>query len=378
MQKLTLVLLMVVSLVLSTRAFSAPEYRIGPEDEVRVTVLRHAEFSGEFFVPQDGTVDLPGLGPVRVSGMTLQELSDHITRTLSDRLRSPEVSVTLKMQGMQRVYVLGSVRLPGVYDYKPGWRLAECVAAAGGHLGQASDCQARLVKAAGGEQKMVKLQDVLSASPDANLAVDPGDVLSIESVRTLPVYVTGTVKTPGMYQLREGGGILEALTLAGGPLANAALSAVTVTHLSGTKETVNLVPLMQDGSSSANPKLDPGDLVVVPESNKKMAVLGNVARPGAFSMRDGEQVRLADALAMAGGTTKQSNLQSVLVISMQDGKENRKAYNLSSFLKTGEIAANPVIEPGNVVFVGKDKGANWPSIASSLYLVTLMQNVLTD
>lgn len=368
----------IASLAFSARTLTASElYRLAAEDIVCLTVLRHPEFSGEFLIPQDGKVNLPAIGMVKASGMTLQELSDYVTKHLSDRLRSPEVSSALKTQGMQRVYVLGSVKLPGVYDYKPGWRIAQCIAAAGGYLGEASECQARLIKASTGEQSTVKLENLLDADSDTDLPVEPGDVLSIELVRTLPVYVTGTVKNPGMYKLREDGGVLEAITLAGGPLDTAALSGVTITHLSGKNDKVDLVPLMRQGISGANPRLEPGDLVVVPESNKKIAVLGNVAQAGSFPLRDGEEVRLVDALALAGGMVKQSNLESVLVISMHNGREDRKTCNLAKFLQSGDSASNPIVEPGNIVFVGKNNGANWPALVSGLSVTSLIYNILT-
>lgn len=376
MLKSALMVLVIASLILPARA-NASEYRLGAEDDIIVTVLRHVEFSCELLIPQDGMINLPAVGLVKASGMTLNELTDYITKHLSDRLRSPEVSVVLKTQGMQRVYVLGSVKLPGVYDYKTGWRIAECIAAAGGNSGEASDCEVRLLKASTGDQKTVKLDDVFAAGSKSNLSVDPGDVLNVEAVRTQPVYVTGKVRLPGMYKLRVDGGLLEAITLAGGSLDNAALSSVTVTHVSGKSETVNLIPLMQSGTGSGNQKLEPGDLVVVPQCDGKIAVLGSVARPGYFPVVDGDEVRLAGALALAGGTIKQSNLDEVLVVSMENGQEKRQLCNIAKFLKSGDAASNPVIKPGDVVFVAKNGRADWPSVLNGLSVTTLLYNVLT-
>ncbi len=377
MRKSIVMMVVLVSILLSVQALATADYRLGAEDVVTVAVLRHEEFSGEFMIPQDGIVDLPAVGQVKATGMTIKELSDYITKGLSDRLQSPEVSVFLKNQGMKRVYVLGSVKTPGVYDYKPGWRIAECVAAAGGNLGEASDCEARLLKGSTGEQTVVKLEDVLAPGSQSNLAVEAGDVLSIESVRLLPVYVTGMVKNPGMYSLRKDGGLLEAIALSGGPLDTAAISKVTITHISGKCETVDLKPLMLSGNSSANRKLEPGDLVVVPESNRKIAVLGNVTAPGYFALRDGESVRLTDALAMAGGTAKQSNLDGVMVIGVENGKEKRQLCSVTKFLKAGDLSSNPIMEPGTVVFVAKNGKADWQTVLSGLSVTALTCNMLT-
>ena len=375
MRKSILMILVVASIVISAQALAAPDYRLGAEDIITVTVLRHDEFSGEFMIPQDGIVDLPAVGQVKASGMTIKELSDYITKHLIDRLQSPEVTVFLKNQGMKRVYVLGAVKTPGVYDYKPGWRIAECIAAAGGSIGEVADCEARLLKGSTGEQTVVKLEDVMAPGSKSNLAVEAGDVLSIESVRLLPVYVTGMVKNPGMYYLRKDGGLLEAIALSGGPLDTAAISKVTVTHITGKSEMVDLRPLMLDGNSSANRKVEPGDLIAVPESNRKIAVLGNVSTPGYFALRDGDQIRLTDALAMAGGTAKQSNLNEVMIIRIENGKEQKKICSLTRFLKSGDVASNPVMEPGTIVFVAKSGKVDWQSILSGLSVTALAYNV---
>lgn len=376
MRKFALATFVIASLILSVHAFAAPVYLLGPEDSITLTVLRHPEFSGDFLVPRDGQLDLPAVGRVNVSGMTTQELADYISKHLADRIKSPEVSVDVKTQRMQRVFVLGAVKTPGVFDYKQDWRIAQCIAAAGSNLGEASDCNVKLLKASTGQQITVKLVDVFAYDPKANLPVEPGDVLNVESVRMLPVYITGQVKLPGMYRLRENGGIMEAISLAGGATDNAGLNNVVVTHLSGKTESVDILPALRQGSKGINPKLEPGDLVVVPESNKKIAVLGNVTHPGYFVLREGEQVHVSDALAMAGGTARYSNLNEVMVVGMVNGKENRQLCNLTKFLHSGDSSCNPIVETGSVVFVAKSGRTDWPSILSGLSVSTLAYNVL--
>lgn len=115
---IAVLIVVISSSVLGADAPRHCPYKIGSEDVISVTVARHAQFSGDFYIPTDGVVDLPGVGRVTATGKTLGELSDYVTTRLSKRLRDPEVTVTLKSPRMQRVYVLGSVERPGALRYE--------------------------------------------------------------------------------------------------------------------------------------------------------------------------------------------------------------------------------------------------------------------
>lgn len=375
------VLLLTFILVLLTAALPglcAPDYRLAPEDVVTVTILRHEEFSGDFLVPADGIVSFPGAGEVVVSGKDLSELTDILTKKLSSRLKNPEVTISLKAQRQLRVYVLGSVNKPGVYDAKPDWRITECVAAAGGIIGEAADSRVSVLCAATGEQRSVKLVDVLRSTSTDNLPVQPNDVVNVETAKTLPVYVMGSVKNPGMYNLREdAGGILEAITLAGGAMEDAALSRVALTSVSGKSEVLDLSAADGNTVGSGNRKLQPGDLVVVPQSTDRVAVLGYVNQPGYYDLKDGQKITLADAVGMAGGIIpRKGQADSILVMRSENGEQQKLVYNLSKFLRAGDPQNNPAIKPGDVIYVSAGKNPNWESLIRLLSSVSIFANAV--
>lgn len=359
---------------------SSAQYRVGPEDVIAVTVVRHPEFSGDYYIPTDGNVNLPAVGPVEASGKTLDELTMLVTDRLRERLRNPEVTVTLKTARMQRVYVLGVVKNPGLYDVKPGWRITEAVAAAGGLAPgvEEADCSASILRATTGERRTVKLTDVMRGVPDANSAIESGDVLTLESQQTMPVYVVGQVKNPGLYRLRtDGSGVMEALTVAGGMLEDAALSRVAITHVDGTSETANLVPAIFEGKQGPKISLRAGDLVTVPEERLRIAVMGYVNEPGFFPVRDGQKLVLTDALGLAKGVdNKDGKLSQVAVIRTREGKQERLVYDLSKFLKSGDAKHNPDIVPGDVVYVPRRSGMDWDTVLRSISSVGLFLNPL--
>jgi len=353
-------------------------YRVGPEDQITVTVARHPEFSGSYYVPADGMVNLPAIGQMRADGKTLCELSAEITQLLSRRLRDPEVTVSLQAPRMQRVYVLGSVRKPGLYDGKPGWRLTEALAAAGGlEPGlEESDCNAVILRARSGERQSIPLVDALRGPPEANALVESGDVITLEARETIPIYVYGEVKAPGLYRLRKDTpGIVHAITLAGGAVEDSALDRVTVAHLDGRTTTVNLLETISGGSQAGSIVLQPGDLITVPKETARIAVLGYVTEPGFYPLKNGRKTTLSEALAMAGGReSNRGEIGSVVVIRAQDGKQQKLVYDMHKFLKSGDVSQNPEIKAGDVVYVPQTRRPDWDFLVRSLTAIGILIN----
>ena len=294
----------------------APSYRLGPEDTVTVSVLKHTEFSGDFLVAPDGTIDLPGAGKVAAATKTLAELQSDIMKRLSERLRAPEVTVTLRLPRIQRVYVLGMVRQPGIFDMKASWRITEALAAAGGILVASTpnagvvtplleDCTVTLLRAASGEQLTFKMPDVLAEKVEANPLLQTGDVLTVDVVQTLPVYVMGAVKTPGEQEVRPGQSVIEALALAGGALLP--YEDVKATLLRAHESTV------VDLNDKRPPVMQRGDVLMLePLRELHVTVTGQVAKPGIYDLMAGEG--LLTAITQAGGITDTASLAHVKVV----------------------------------------------------------------
>ena len=109
-------------------------YRIGPSDQLRITVFRVPDLSfAEISVDASGRLELPLVGSVRAAGSTPGELSREIERLLQARyLRDPQVTVTVTEAASQKVTVDGAVTKPGVYEMRGRTSLMQAVAMAEG------------------------------------------------------------------------------------------------------------------------------------------------------------------------------------------------------------------------------------------------------
>ena len=122
-----------VAAVLGVLPASAGEYRLGAEDRLRIAVYEYPNLDGEYLVGASGAVALPLLGEVPAAGSTPAELADAIAGALTKAVRSPAaVSATVEVVEYRPFFILGDVEKPGPYPYRPGLRMLQAVALAGG------------------------------------------------------------------------------------------------------------------------------------------------------------------------------------------------------------------------------------------------------
>lgn len=102
-----------------------------PGDQIRVSVWREPEISGDVFVQNDGTAIFPALGRIKVGGLTADSLNALLINRFRDRIVNTPVDVML----VRPLPVFGSVRSPGVYPVDPTSTAIQLIARAGGTVG---------------------------------------------------------------------------------------------------------------------------------------------------------------------------------------------------------------------------------------------------
>jgi polysaccharide biosynthesis/export protein len=355
MRHAVIVLAMLLCSALPTaRAAQAAEgaapYLLGPEDRISILIARHPEWSQELIVvPLDGKITLPVVGTIDVTGLSSDQVRQRVEAGLSKRLVRPEVSVTLREPRQQRLYVGGpGVKLGGVFGWRPGWRVTQAIAEAQGLREKPERHVATLFRQ--GRGTVLNLERIyLKRDPDANLELLPGDILDVQLEPTVRVYVGGAVKEPQSVEVPLGGGIQEAITLAGGLLPTAVGSRVSVMRAAGGKPVeIDVNALSERGRQAEVPKLEVGDVIHVPENRATVAVLGCVKKPDSFPMRDGKSITLLDAIAMAGGFLPEAR-SSRVVVQRVDG--SLEIVNLYAAVNEGGTAPQVELRAGDVVKV---------------------------
>ncbi|MGB0679579.1 MAG: polysaccharide biosynthesis/export family protein [Polyangiales bacterium] len=107
---------------------------LGEGDVFDVRVYGEEELSGTYRVANDGSIDFPFIGNLRVAHMEPPAVAQAIRKALQDGgyLRQPQVSVLLKESNSKRISVVGAVQQPGTFPYTPGLTVVQAVSLAGG------------------------------------------------------------------------------------------------------------------------------------------------------------------------------------------------------------------------------------------------------
>jgi protein involved in polysaccharide export with SLBB domain len=106
------------------------EYRLGPGDQIRITVFNEPDLTGPFTVGSQGTIAYPLVGSIRAGGLTIPEFTQALQTALGEYVRSPSVAV--EITNYRPFFILGEVQRPGTYAYSANLTVPNAVATAGG------------------------------------------------------------------------------------------------------------------------------------------------------------------------------------------------------------------------------------------------------
>ena len=92
-----------------------PDYQIGPEDVLEISVWKEEGLKKEVLVRPDGGISFPLAGDMQAAGKTARQLQQEITRRLEKFIPDPTVSVAVQKVAANRIYVIGKVNKPGEF-----------------------------------------------------------------------------------------------------------------------------------------------------------------------------------------------------------------------------------------------------------------------
>ncbi len=143
--------------------------------------------------------------------------------------------------------------------------------------------------------------------------------ISVASLRSNQVYVTGDVASPGSYRVSSTGTAMTALYAAGGPTANGSLRQIQVRRGGQLVASLDAYDYLLRGDPGRDVRLQNGDVVFVPVHGPRVRVLGEIVRPATYEIGPDETLR--DLLRSAGGmlpTASRQRVQIERILSPQD------------------------------------------------------------
>ncbi len=287
-------------------------YTLGPGDRVQVDIFNVPEYSREYQILVDGSLNLSLVGSVYVQGMDLQQAAIAIGKEYATYIQRPDlITLTLVQPRPLKIAVAGEVNSPGTYtisqlgreDAKEGIQIPTVTLAlqSAGGITQSADLrrvQLRRTQRSGPEQTVnlwellqtgdlcqdIALRDGDTIFVPTSTIVNRGDAVQISSTsisgdptRPLNIAIVGEVNRPGSYTIQRVDDkgtqlglvtVTRALQTAGGITQSADIRRVQVRRTTkiGSEQVidVDLWQLLQAGDLSQDVILDQGDTIVVP------------------------------------------------------------------------------------------------------------------
>ncbi len=144
-------------------------YKFGPGDSIKISVYLEPDLSVTAEISQQGFIDMPLLGSIRLTGHTQQSAKEYLEQRLKDGyLVAPSVSITV--DSYRPFFIYGEVRNPGSYHYQPDITLEQAIALSGGLLDRASRSAWQIQRGA----------DKATFKASSDTIILPGDVIKID------------------------------------------------------------------------------------------------------------------------------------------------------------------------------------------------------
>jgi polysaccharide export outer membrane protein len=285
----------------------ASDYPLGPGDVIEVNVAGVDEIKNlTERITGEGTLVLPFVGMIEVSGMTDKTLRAEIRRRLeTNYVRNPQVSLFVKEFRSRQVAVIGAVQKPGLYNLTSSAdTILSMISQAGGTTASAAE---RILFIPAEPAEPDKAKEIISAMPIQMLNRDPSPlilknaeplVISLDGVNksgqerylSMParpgdivmipgageVLVQGWVAKPGAYKITPGLTLLGVVAAAGGMTFPADAAAVELIRTNSAGHKSKLIADLDAIKSGANPDLPlrEGDVVDVVSSSPKLFAYG--------------------------------------------------------------------------------------------------------
>jgi polysaccharide biosynthesis/export protein len=200
-----------VILIMTTvmeNAIWAEDYKLDQGDVLSISVYGYEELQIEGLpIRPDGKISFPLVGEIQAAGLTPDKLNESLTTALSEYIKHPKVIVNVQQFRTTRVYVLGQVIKPGMYEIVKQHNLLDAIGMAGGYTEKAAKKKIYIIHKNQSDKPItVNLLKLLERGDmTQNIPLEDGDVVyltgnkKINFARDILPYITA------MYQVNEMG-----------------------------------------------------------------------------------------------------------------------------------------------------------------------------
>ena len=291
-------------------------YILGPDDEIIVSVYGYSEKKYNLKVNEQGEVYIPNVGPILVSGLSIEQAGEKIKSKLASTIyraiNSGQTKVQISLGKIRsiRVTVIGQAKKPGNFTVSSLTTLYNVLYLCGGPTSMGSYRDIEVIRG-NNIKRTADLYDFLvEGNQSDNILLQEGDVIRIPYYKDR-VTISGNVKREGKFEMLADETFNDLLRYCGGFTDNAYRGAVTVIRITDTEKKI----IDLEASQYDNFKPNGSDEYVVgklqDEFGNKIVIAGSVLRPGPYQLMPGTTIK--DLVEKAGGLTVDAYTERVSI-----------------------------------------------------------------
>jgi polysaccharide export outer membrane protein len=156
-------------------------YRVGPPDQLRITILPDPIIEREAIVRPDGMISVDLIGDVAAAGRTTEEIASDIQTRIGRFKRDARVTVALGAALSSEITVLGEVNRPSTVPLARQTRIVEALGTVGDTTVFAAKSRIRLIRTAEGKTQVftVNLKAIEKGNLGTNYLLQGGDLVYV-------------------------------------------------------------------------------------------------------------------------------------------------------------------------------------------------------
>lgn len=157
-------------------------YLVNAGDVLLITIWREPELSGEILVRPDGRISFPLAGELFVEALSIEQITNRLTETLSEFIPDVSVSVSVRQTAGNTVFVLGQVNRPGEYGLNRALDVMQVLTKAGGLSVFADANSIKILRREGSQQKAIRFDYsavMKGKTLEQNILLQSGDIIVV-------------------------------------------------------------------------------------------------------------------------------------------------------------------------------------------------------
>lgn len=270
-----------------------PEYVIGPGDEIKISIWGKIQANWNVVVERNGTITLPTIGNIGVSGLTFKELRELLHREASKYYTGFEMSVSMGSLRTIMIYIVGNAVKPGTYTVSSLSTIISALFEAGGPNRNGSMRDIQLIRKGSAIVHLDLYDFLLKGDMTKDVRLLSEDIIFIPTVGRR-AGVAGNVTRPAIYEMKQETKLSDLIAMSGGISATGYMQRIQVESIFQHEVKKVFDTSFADIAGEKDIQISDGDIVKIFQITNvvvnSVVLKGNAARPGQYQWFQGMKV----------------------------------------------------------------------------------------